>query len=78
MFATMLPRQMIWMAALLMAVAGPGSAWAQALPVFSNTGPDAASYGANEGYPIGTQETLGQQRTLVGSYSHFDQLRAAV
>jgi CubicO group peptidase (beta-lactamase class C family) len=53
----------------------PNTVWAQALPVFSDTGPDAAAYGANEGYPIGTRESLGSQRTLVGAYSHFDQVR---
>ncbi len=53
----------------------PQAGWAQANAVFSATGPDASADGAAEDYPIGTRETLGQQRTLVGAYSHYDQLR---
>lgn len=48
---------------------------AQALPVFSDTGPDAASYGAAQGYPVAAPDTRIDQRTIVGSYSHFDQIR---
>ena len=61
--------------ALLVPTLQPARARAEALPVFSDTGPDAAAYGANEGYPIGTRESLGTQRTLVGAYSHHDQIR---
>lgn len=50
-------------------------AMAEAVPVFSDTGPDATAYGAAEGYPIGSRETIGSQRTLVGAYSHYDTLR---
>jgi CubicO group peptidase (beta-lactamase class C family) len=50
-------------------------ALAQAVPVLSDTGPDAAAYGEAEGYPIGIPGVMGTQRTLVGSYSHYDQLR---
>jgi hypothetical protein len=42
---------------LLAALARP--AWADALPVFSPTGPDAAAYGAAEGYPV---RAIGPQR----------------
>ena len=58
----------------LMALSGPGAprAVAQALPVFSPTGPDAAAYGEAEGYPVGTAKTLGGQRSMVGTYSHYD------
>jgi CubicO group peptidase (beta-lactamase class C family) len=44
----------------------------RAVPVFSDTGPDAADYGAAEGYPVGSLN----DRTLylVGTYSHFDQV----
>lgn len=77
MFATMTLGRVFWLVALLLIATCPGFARAQALPVFSNTGPDAAAYGENEGYPIGTRETLGQQHTLVGAYSHFDQIRVA-
>ena len=52
-----------------------GSAWADVQPVFSNTGPDAANYGAAEHYPISTTQGLNTQRNIVGNYSHFDQLR---
>jgi CubicO group peptidase (beta-lactamase class C family) len=59
-------------AATLLLLAMP--AWGQALPVLSDTGPDAAAFGAAEGYPAGTRATLGHQNTMVGAYSHFDQI----
>ena len=43
-------------------------------PVFSDTGPDAAAYGAAAGYPLGTRTTASQLGNLVGTYSHFDEL----
>jgi GAF domain len=46
-------------------------------PVLSNTGPDAAAYGADEGFPLGTLATASQMRHLVASYSHFDELTPA-
>ena len=54
-----------------------GEVWAQALPVFSATGPDAAAYGSEENYPIGNRTTLNRQAYMVGVYSHFDQLLPA-
>jgi CubicO group peptidase (beta-lactamase class C family) len=48
-------------------VAAPG-------PVLSNTGPDAALYGAAAGFPLGTPTTASQPAHLVGTYSHFDEL----
>jgi CubicO group peptidase (beta-lactamase class C family) len=45
--------------------------------VFSSTGPDAAAYGAAEGFPVGTRATASQVRNLVGTYSHFDELFAS-
>jgi CubicO group peptidase (beta-lactamase class C family) len=62
-------------AAVLLPLSGP--AFAQALPVFSDTGPDAALFGADEGYPIGTRATLNQQQYMVGEYSHYDELLPA-
>lgn len=59
-------------AALTLLVATPGRALVE--PTFSTGGPDAASYGMAENYPIGTIATLGQARNLVGSHSHFDQI----
>jgi CubicO group peptidase (beta-lactamase class C family) len=46
-------------------------------PVLSNTGPDAAAYGADEGFPLGTLATASQMRHLVATYSHFDELTPA-
>src|SRR5579862_9547015 len=46
-------------------------------PVLSNTGHDAAAYGADEGYPLGTLATAAQMRHLVATYSHFDELTPA-
>lgn len=43
-------------------------------PVFSDTGPDAAAYGAAAGFPVGTRATASQVENLVGSYSHFGEL----
>lgn len=63
---------------LLIGLSGlPRLASAEALPVFSDTGPDAAAYGATDGYPIGNKANFGSQRTLVGAYSHYDQIRPA-
>src|SRR5258707_10837465 len=39
---------------------------------FSDTGPDAAAYGAAAGFPVGTRATASQLENLVGTYSHFD------
>lgn len=49
------------------AVAAPG-------PVFSDTGPDAAAYGAAAGFPVGTRATASQLENLVGTYSHFGEM----
>jgi CubicO group peptidase (beta-lactamase class C family) len=46
-------------------------------PVLSNTGHDAAAYGAEEGYPLGTLATGAEMRHLVATYSHFDELTPA-
>ena len=43
-------------------------------PTFSDTGPDAASYGAAAGYSVGSRTTASQPEHLVGVYSHFDEL----
>lgn len=48
-------------------------ALAAADPVVSPTGPDAASYGADAGYPIGGR-TPPTQRVMVGAYSHYDRI----
>ena len=45
--------------------------------MFSETGPDAAAYGAEENYPLGTRATLNVQRYIVGAYSHYDELLPA-
>ncbi len=50
---------------------------AQALPVFSDGGPDAAAYGAADGYPIGTMTNFREQKFVVGTYSHLDQVLPA-
>jgi hypothetical protein len=58
-----------------------GAAWAgsndvEAVigPVFLNTGPDAAVYGAAGGFRTGTRASASQLIYLVGTYSHFDEL----
>ncbi|MGE0094119.1 MAG: serine hydrolase domain-containing protein [Alphaproteobacteria bacterium] len=62
-----------WLAACLLLVSTL-PAWAGADPVFSGTGPDAAAYGADEGYPVGTQRARPPQKVLVGTFSHYDQV----
>lgn len=43
-------------------------------PVFSDTGPDAAEYGAAAGFPVGPAAAASQIGNLVGTYSHFGEL----
>jgi CubicO group peptidase (beta-lactamase class C family) len=48
------------------------AAWARdADPVTSPTGPDAAAYGAEAGYPIGPRLAILPREYMVGSYSHW-------
>jgi CubicO group peptidase (beta-lactamase class C family) len=54
-----------------------GPAFAEADPVFSAAGPDAAAYGQAEGYPTAPPSPLLAQRFMVGNFSHFDRLFAA-
>jgi CubicO group peptidase (beta-lactamase class C family) len=68
-------RRFALLALLFSPVSSAHTALAQALPVFSDTGPDAAAYGAAQGYPVAAPETRIDQRTIIGSYSHFDQFR---
>jgi len=59
---------------LLLSIA-PLHAWAQAGPAFSDTGPDAAAYGAAQGYPAAHPHTvIWPQIDLVGNYSRLDTL----
>ena len=60
-------------AAALAAFLGIVSASAFAAgPIFSDTGPDAAAYGATIGYPIGPRMAAPlPQNILVGTYSHW-------
>ncbi len=53
-----------------------GSHGGEAVPgaVFSDTGPDAAAYGAAAGFPVATRATASQLENLVGTYSHFDEM----
>src|SRR6266481_3114472 len=69
----MIIRRMLAHLAMLLPLACP-PALAEALPVFSSTGPDAPGFGAAEGYPVGSRQTVNQQRNLVGAYSHYDAL----
>jgi CubicO group peptidase (beta-lactamase class C family) len=48
---------------------------AHAQPLFSPTGPDAASYSQAAGYPVGIRRAdVNAQPFMVGSYSHYDAL----
>ena len=59
----------------VLAGGGTPAASAAADPVFSDSGPDAASYGAPD-YPINPamRGAALPQKYLVGNYSHFDQV----
>lgn len=66
-------RALIGTVACLIAVIASAS-WAGEGPVFSDTGPDAAAYGAAEGYPIGPRVSPPvPQAFMVGHYSHFSE-----
>jgi CubicO group peptidase (beta-lactamase class C family) len=54
-----------------------GSLWAEALPVFSDSGPNAADYGQAENYPVSIAKGLSAQQHIIGNYSHLDTLRPA-
>jgi CubicO group peptidase (beta-lactamase class C family) len=69
------PRLLAGLLAVLLL--GSAQADAEALPVFSESGPDAEAYGQAERYPIGTPGHLREQRFLVGSLSHFDRVLSA-
>ena len=45
--------------------------------VFSDTGPDAAAYGAAQGYPVPEPPAVRtpRQEEMVGWYSHYDRFR---
>ncbi|HUN52374.1 MAG TPA: serine hydrolase [Candidatus Sulfotelmatobacter sp.] len=63
-------------AALVLSSAAAGKAASG--PVFSDSGPDAQAYGADEGYPVPPKDAPYAQITqkfLVGHYSHFDRVR---
>lgn len=47
---------------------------AEISPVFSRSGPDAASYGEAQDYPIPPQDQPFDQKTMVGWLSHYDRI----
>src|ERR1700731_4652593 len=57
------------------AIVAPGrQAMPAAGPVFSDTGLDAAGYGAAQGYPARRGGGVLPQVFMIGNYSHFDTL----
>lgn len=60
------------LAVLLLA---PLRAGAQALPILSDTGPNAAAHGADAGYPPPAPGQTPRLETMVGFYSRYDQVR---
>jgi CubicO group peptidase (beta-lactamase class C family) len=54
--------------------AGPSGPSASSAPRFAASGPDAAAYGAGDGYSIGDRSTFFTIPFLVGSHSHLDQV----
>lgn len=61
---------MVMLATFGITRAQDASKHAVAGPVLSNTGHDAAAYGADEGYPLGTLATGAQMRHLVATYTN--------
>src|SRR5262249_51230954 len=59
---------------LLFIVADGAAAQTAAAPVFTDSGFDAAEYGAGDGYPVGKTTVLAEKRFLVGTYSHFEDI----
>ena len=59
---------------LLLLLAAP----ALAQPVFDAGGPDAAAYGAAEGYRLPARVAMAPQEFMVGLYSHYDQVTARI
>ena len=47
--------------------------WAGPGPVLSPGGPDAAAYGAAEGYPVGSRAVPVPQFSMVGHFTHFNE-----
>src|SRR5215475_9736981 len=68
---------MVMLATFGITSAQQGAELPVAVPVLSNTGHDAAAYGVDEGYPLGTLATGAEMRHLVATYSHFDELTPA-
>ena len=60
-----------WLA-LTLVLAGP--AWSQALPMFSDTGPEAVEHGQQAGYPPSPKGTRPAQGFLVGYHTRMDTL----
>lgn len=63
-----------WVALLLTFLIGTAVA---AEPEFRKDGLNAEAYGMEAGYPIGSRLTQGQQKFLVGSLSHYDEIFSA-
>jgi len=63
-----------WAALLLTFLIGTAVA---AEPEFRKDGLNAEAYGIEAGYPIGSRLTQGQQKFLVGSLSHYDEILSA-
>ena len=67
----------VGVAALAIATAALGAPRAEAEgcgPSYSANGPDAESYGADEGYPLGGIRRARTPRFMVASFSHFSEL----
>src|ERR1043165_5565821 len=69
-------QRLILSAALTSLVAGAPARTEDAVPgpVFSDSGPDAADYGAAAGYQPGTLTTAARPEHLVATYSRFETL----
>lgn len=65
----------LWYTLLVVTSLAGWAAYARAEgPVFLPTGPDAAAFGAEQGYPVGSPDTWREPTHRVGSHSRFDTL----
>lgn len=70
-----LVRSLLWLPAMVLALAMSPARAGDCAPAFNSGGVDAEAYGATRNYPAGTMAQRSEQRFMVGSFVSFDRLR---